>query len=476
VTAYSHKESIMNSIQARTALATALALATVPAGAANWLVLNSAEAPEGAPSMALFGFIQPTYRDIDDSDKAPNGQRPIFNTLSPDRSSSSGFNLSQARVGVRGALNNTDKDIHYFFLTEWGNNGITRLADPDSGSPGPQLTDASMTFRHLAGGASDDIWEPGVSLRIGQFQWPLVDEGLRAIPAYDYINFSEVSRQQVLERYVRQNPGGTDESLTGFDGAISSYRDIGAMAFDEFRITEHWEGTWAAGLGNGNGINRSDNDDNRDLYLRAQAAYVFDGVRRGNPRREDVKFFAWSQQGDRVFDAGGDGTIDDGDEFERNRHGLGFHYYRQPWRFSGEYVFGNGMVYNGTDPSFTDPGEDIGDVTPQMAPGKDNEFDGWYLDAAWFIKPNKLALQARYDVHNRLNSTDGVNFTRKDERVFETWSLGLQYWNHPIKSQWTLSYRIRDLEAPHNAAADEVGATMGNSIELQYFHLFNAGG
>jgi len=62
---------------------------------------------------------------------------------------------------VRGALNNTDKDIHYFFLTEWGNNGITRLADPDSGSPGPQLTDASMTFRHLAGGASDDIWEPG---------------------------------------------------------------------------------------------------------------------------------------------------------------------------------------------------------------------------------------------------------------------------------------------------------------------------
>jgi len=73
----------MNSIQARTALATALALATVPAGAANWLVLNSAEAPEGALSMALFGFIQPTYRDIDDSDKAPNGQRPIFNTLSP---------------------------------------------------------------------------------------------------------------------------------------------------------------------------------------------------------------------------------------------------------------------------------------------------------------------------------------------------------------------------------------------------------
>ncbi|SFD01939.1 Phosphate-selective porin O and P [Thiohalospira halophila DSM 15071] len=475
---------MMNRIHARAALAAGLPLAVAagPATAANWLVLNSAEAPEGAPNMSVFGFIQPTYRNIDDSDKAPNGRRPIFNTLSPDRSSSQGFNLARARLGVRGALNNTDEDIHYFLLTEWGNNGITRLADPDGGSHGPQLTDASLTFRHLAGGGSDDIWEPGVSLRIGQFQWPLVDEGLRAIPTYDYISFSEVSRQQVLERYVRANGDPTNETpnqLSGFDGAISSYRDIGAMAFDEFRITEHWEGTWAAGLGNGNGINRGDNDDNQDVYLRAQAAYVFDGVHRGNPRREDFKVYAWSQQGDRVFDANGDGTLDGGEEFERNRHGLGFHFYRQPWRLSGEYIFGNGMVYNGTNPPFTDPGEDIGDVLPKMAWGEDNEFDGWYLDAAWFVQPNKLALQARYDVLNRLNEFDGDGQFASGghpERVFETWTLGLQYWVHPIKSQWTLSYRIRDLEAPHNDGADKVGSTMGNEIALQYFHLFNAGG
>jgi len=314
-----------------------------------------------------------------------------------------------------------------------------------------------------------------VSLRIGQFQWPLVDEGLRAIPAYDYINFSEVSRQQVLERYVRQNPGGTDESLTGFDGAISSYRDIGAMAFDEFRITEHWEGTWAAGLGNGNGINRSDNDDNRDLYLRAQAAYVFDGVRRGNPRREDVKFFAWSQQG--IGSSMPVGTAP-------SMTGMSLSATATVWDSTTTASPGASPVSTSSETAWSTtapirPSRTPGRhrrCHPQMAPGKDNEFDGWYLDAAWFIKPNKLALQARYDVHNRLNSTDGVNFTRKDERVFETWSLGLQYWNHPIKSQWTLSYRIRDLEAPHNAAADEVGATMGNSIELQYFHLFNAGG
>lgn len=486
---------MMNRIHARAALATGLALAAAPAGAANWLVLNSAEAPEGAPNMSVFGFIQPTYRNIDDSDKpdltgtglegeAPDGNRPIFNTLSPDRSTSQGFTVARARLGVRGALNNTDEDIHYFFLTEWGNSGINRLADAGSDSAAPQLNDASVTFRHLAGGGSDDIWEPGVSLRIGQFQWPLVDEGLRAIPAYDYIHFSEVSRQQVLERYVRANEGPNEEDpgLSGFDGAISSYRDIGAMAFDEFRITEHWEGTWVAGLGNGNGINRSDNDDNLDLYLRAQTAYVFDGVQRGTPRREDLKLFAWSQQGDRVFDADGSGTLDSGEEFERNRHGLGFHFYRQPWRLSGEYVFGNGMVYNGTTPPTSDPSsefQDLGDVTPQMAWDGENEFDGWYLDAAWFVQPNKLALQARYDVLNRLNDFDGDGQFAGEghpERVFETWTLGLQYWVHPIKSQWTLSYRIRDLEAPHNPVADEIGSTMGNEIAIQYFHLFNAGG
>jgi hypothetical protein len=318
-----------------------------------------------------------------------------------------------------------------------------------------------------------------VSLRLGQFQWPLVDEGLRGIMAYDYINFSEVTRQQVLERYVRQNPpeeGETNErDLTGFDGAISSFRDIGAMAFDEIKLSDKWEATWAAGLGNGNGINRTDNDDNMDLYLRAQTAYVFDGVRRGGPRREDLKFFAWAQMGERPFDKNGNGVFDSGESFDRNRYGAGFHFYRQPYRLSGEYVRGNGMVYNGTAPPTTDPGsdfQDIGDVTPQMAPESGNEFYGWYLEGAYFPIRNKLAVQARYDFLDRLSDTGG-DFTAADEREFETITLGLQYWNHPAKSQWQLNYRIRNLDAPHNEVADEIGSTMGNEIGLQYFILFN---
>ena len=473
--------------------------APAPAQAANWLVLTSAEGEEDPPGLAMFGFMQPTYRQIDDSDKpdlagtpladkAPDGNRPIFNTLSPDRSTSQGFNLFRARIGARGALHAANDDINYFFLAEFGDNGITRLADPGNDSVSPQLTDASITLRHFAGGGSDDMWEPGVSLRLGQFQWPLVDEGLRGIMAYDYINFSEVTRQQVLERYVRHgtppdpDPStevneavGTDADLRAFDGAISSFRDIGAMAFDEIRLSDKWEATWAAGLGNGNGINRTDNDDNMDLYLRAQTAYVFDGVKRGGPRREDLKLFAWAQMGDRQFDQDGDGIYTGGETYERNRYGVGFHFYRQPYRLSGEFVWGNGMVYNGTTPPVTDPStenQNIGDVTPLMAADEDNEFYGYYVEGAYFPVPNKFAVQARYDVLDRLSAT-GSEYDSSNERVFETVTLGLQYWNHPVKSQWQLNYRIRNLDAPHNPGAETAGDAMGNEIGLQYFVLFN---
>ncbi|MFP4560469.1 MAG: hypothetical protein ACLFRB_10945 [Thiohalorhabdus sp.] len=462
---------------------------SAPAGAANWLVLSSSEPAEDAAGLRLFGFMQPTYRYIDDGDKpdlagtpldgsAPDGNRPIFNTLSPDRSSNQGFNLFRARLGARGALKAVDDDIHYFFLTEWGDNGITRLADPGSGSAGPQLTDASITLRHFAGGGSDDIWEPGVSLRLGQFQWPVADEGLRGIMTYDYINFSEVTRQQVNERFVRANVGdpGEPNKLSGFDGAISSYRDIGAMAFDEMKLTDKWEATWAAGVGNGNGINRSDYDDNVDVYLRAQTAYVFDGVKRGGPRREDLKLFAWAQMGERQFDADGNDAFDADETYDRNRYGAGFHFYRQPYRLSGEYIWGNGMVYNGTTPPVSDSGteyQDIGDVAPEIAPESGNAFHGGYVEGAYFPIPNKLAVQARYDYLDRLSSTGG-GYTSADEREFETITLGLQYWNHPVKSQWQLNYRIRDLSAPHNPTADKVGAAMGNEIGLQYFLLFNS--
>ncbi|MFB6260190.1 MAG: porin, partial [Thiohalorhabdaceae bacterium] len=98
----------------------------------------------------------------------------------------------------------------------------------------------------------------------------------------------------------------------------------------------------------------------------------------------------------------------------------------------------------------------------------------WYLEGGYFPIPNKLGVQARYDVLNRLTETPGSS-NPGGERKFETVTLGLQYWDHPAKGQWSLNYRIRDLEAPNlagNHPANKVGDAMGNEIGLQYFMLF----
>ncbi|HKL78775.1 MAG TPA: hypothetical protein VJ985_10510, partial [Gammaproteobacteria bacterium] len=303
-------------------LATGLLGGAGTATASNWILLQGTEPFGKAHTLQMWGFMQPTFRQLEDkkinAEGTPfDGLRPIFNTLPPDRASRQSFSLIRARLGARGVMHPVNDKINYFFLAEFGDNGITRLGDPGTGSVKPQLTDASVTFRHFAGGGSNDPWKPGVSLRFGQFKMPLADEGSRGIMSFDYINFSEVTRQQVLERFIRQNPSNTgpDNSMIGIDGSISAYRDLGIQLFDEIKLSEKWEATWAAAIGNGNGINRLDNDDNLELYLRAQAAYVFDGVRRGGPRREDIKLFAWAQQGKRQFDADNSGTFDSDEEY-----------------------------------------------------------------------------------------------------------------------------------------------------------------
>ncbi len=470
------------------------------AEASNWVLLQGTEPFGKAHTLQMWGFMQPTFRKIEDKEisgtgKPFDGSRHLFSTLGPDRSTAQSFSLHRARLGARGVMHPVNDKVNYFFLAELGDNGITHLADKDDGGMPATLTDASVTFRHLAGGASEDPWRPGASLRFGQFKMPLADEGSRGIMSFDYINFSEVTRQQVLERFIRQNPTNDltrDNSMIGIDGSLSAFRDIGVQLFDEIRLAEKWEATWALGMGNGNGINRHDIDENFDYYLRAQTAYVFDGVRRGGPRREDIKLFGWAQQGKRQFDQDNSGTFTASEEFDRNRYGVGFHFYNQPFRLSGEYIWGNGMVFNGPTgkgavpnsacghaanepacfggPGISDPSSTAGGV-PTIAPGKDNGFDGWYVEGGYFPIPNKLGVQARYDVHNRMSETSD-NFSKADERKFETITLGLQYWNHPVKGQWSVNYRFRNLSAPNNDTADKIGESRGNEIGIQYFLLF----
>ena len=200
------------------------------ASAQNWFKVQGTESKD-APPVNLWGFIQPTYY-YDQSD------------VSEDASfQKNEFNLRRARLGVRGAVPKTDRNVNYFLLTEWGHNGVTQ--DPN-GLEGnfAALTDASVTLNYI----------PALRLRFGQFKLPLGFDGLQAIQAHSYIEFSDVYAEMMMQRF-------------GLNRSVGAYRDIGAQVFGwrNFGDKKSFELAYAFIIANGNGINAQDNDANKDI-------------------------------------------------------------------------------------------------------------------------------------------------------------------------------------------------------------------
>ena len=112
-------------------LASAVAIALIPAiptaQAANWLMLQGTEAPNAAPVAQVWGFIQAQY-EADTSTPCPAGTAQCTSgyvppkLIGPNLTSQSSFNISRARVGVRGQNFPLDSKVNYFFLAEFGNN------------------------------------------------------------------------------------------------------------------------------------------------------------------------------------------------------------------------------------------------------------------------------------------------------------------------------------------------------------------
>ena len=155
---------------------------------ANWLALQGTE-PEGAEQLAkVWGFVQVQYQD-DSSD--PNGAGGFIppKLIGPNLQTQSAFNVNRARIGVRGVAMPIDQKINYFMLLEMGNNGIT---EPEGSFS--KATDASITFNHI----------DGARFRAGLFKYPAAEEGLQAIHVFDYVNFTWVTQQMLLERFPNQ--------------------------------------------------------------------------------------------------------------------------------------------------------------------------------------------------------------------------------------------------------------------------------
>ncbi len=442
----------------KTLLATACVAATAGTAqvqAANWLMLQGTEPAGTAARAKVWGFIQPQWQKDYSDPNAGDAYIPP-KLIGPDLNSQNSFNVLRARIGARGAALPLDPNVNYFLLLEMGNNAITA-----PGNAFAKVTDASVTLNHIK----------GARIRAGLFKYPGAEEGLQAIHVFDYVNFTEVSNQLMLERFPERSfPAGGNvapqtlppqTSLNAFTTSVGAFRDTGVQVFDAFDVGNNWELSYAAMIGNGNGLNLSDNDNNKDVYLYFSAEKKFGGK---GPFAQGMKFFGWTQRGKRSFDGNNDGTVE---EYDRNRSGVGFKYMKKPFRFTAEYMRGEGMIFQGPDkPTFALVPPAVGNPN-HPGNGLNAKAKGWYVEGGWYIPHTQFELDARYDQYNR-------NTNSQFELEFRTWTLGAQY-HFNKKTRIAVNYAIRNDEAvnfPTGAGPNQNLDGVGNRLAVQLTTIF----
>lgn len=412
-------------------------LLTQTAYSANWLMLQGTEtARQGeAPRAHLWGFIQAQYQ-YDNSDPNPAGGYVPPKLIGPNLDDQDGFNVNRARIGVRGTGFPLDSKVNYFILAEFGNNGITY------GDDGKHLTDASVTLNHI----------PGARVRMGQFKYPGAEEGLQAIHVFDYINFTSVTNQLLLERFP--NPDGSDTNkgatptpnaeMNRYSQSVGAFRDVGIQVFDTFKAS-NWEHSYAIMVGNGNGINRGDNDSNKDVYVYWSSEMVFGGK---GGRREGWKTFAWYQDGKRT------NAYDPTQEQDRTRYGVGTKYLKKPFRVTAEYIEGEGMIFQGQH-------------RPQHI-FNNEEANGGYIEGGWYIGNTNLELDLRYDTYTR--GENHPNSAANDESTADTVTVGAQY-HFNKKTRVNMEYASRDYKSD-TAIVNTQQEGVDGRFAIQVTHIF----
>ena len=416
------------------ALGVALLSCATTAQAANWLMLQGTE-PAGAAARAkVWGFIQAQYQK-DTSDANLTGGYIPPKLIGPNLDTQSSFNVNRARIGVRGTGMPIDSKVNYFILAELGNNGITA-----PGGYNAALTDASITLNHI----------PGARIRAGMFKYPGAEEGLQAIHVFDYINFTSVTNQMLLERFPQSSDTNStpqptpDANMAQYSRSVGAFRDVGIQVFDTFK-SGSWENSYAIMYGNGNGLNYGDNDDNKDIYLYLSSEKVFGGK---GGRREGLKMFAWYQDGKRT------NAFDKTQEQDRTRSGLGVKYLDKPFRVTAEYMKGEGMIFQG-----------------QHRPGhiyNDEEADGGYIEGGWYIGNTNFEIDLRYDTYTR--GENHPTSATDDESTANTITYGAQY-HFNKKTRVNVEYADRDYESD-TATVEAQQEGVGERFAIQLTHIF----
>ncbi len=434
-----------------------------PAHAANWLMLQGTENPK-APAYKLWGFIQPSwtqnYGDAmqglvnppNGANSANNGKYVANNLVAPELEKRSQMHLRRARAGVRGRI--TD-DINYFFLAEFANNNITFDPFGDRARV-VGLTDVSVTFNQIK----------GARVRAGLFKNPGSEELLQAIHTFDYIDFTDFTARDNLERFATGGvePAGSPKAGPAANGNLgtpttvaygfSAGRDWGLQVFDSFKRSK-WDLSYAVKLGRGEGIASNDHNFNPEWYFYGSAEYALPGGK--GPMKNGVKLYAWHQQGKREFRTDPTAT-----EYQRIRQGIGFKALGNLFgsaykhRISGEFMLANGMV-------FVAPAGNVKGGRLQYAADKGNKARGWYLDYGLYLNP-KWELDIRYDRNDLLYETS-AKVNPGSERKIEGTTLGASYHFNP-KTRLTVNYTFRQAEAPtpYSAGGNFPGTAVADRI------------
>ena len=389
----------------------------------------------------LWGFIQVGYRNDYGHILQKNGiNKTPFAMLPPSLDSQSGFEVNRARLAVRGMIDK-DNTLDYFFMTEFGEDGITK---PAGHSTHNYLTDASLTYRGL----------PYVNIRLGQFKYPGSEEGLRAVFASSYRSFSTAGSQLLLERFLpndaREIKPGVFQAVT--EESVGAFRDRGIELFHTEEIQPNITVTLAGMVGSGTGLSSSNAAGSLTYYAYLASEYLF-GKGKGY-YTESFKGFAWYQNGKRQLN---------NQDYTRERYGLGVNYFHDGLRIGVEYIKAKGMIYNGAKDMDSNPYGVNWEY--QIAADKNNEADGGYVNVAYFFIPKKLEAMVRYDYLDRLtNSTLG-------ERDFKTTTLGLSY-HFKGPTRIDVNYAFRSADAPNNPKAQKVLDNMGNLLSIQATYKF----
>lgn len=405
------------------------------AQAANWLMLQGTEPAAAAGRAKVWGFIQTQYQK-DDSEKSATGGYVPPKLIGPNLNSQEQFNVNRARIGVRGIGMPLDSNVNYFFLAEGGNNAITAASDG-----GMQLTDASITLNHIK----------GARIRTGLFKTPGPEEALQAIHVFDYINFTQVSNQMMLERFPQTGdafvPPTTptpNANMNGYSRSVGAFRDVGIQVFDSFKSGK-WDHSYAVMIGNGNGLNYGDNDDNKDTYVYWASELQLGGK---GPRAEGLKMFAWNQSGKRINYA------DNTQEQDRTRSGIGVKYLKKPFRATVEYMQGEGMIF-------------MGQHRPHQN-FNDKEADGYYVDFGYYIPNSKWEIDLRVDSYTR--GENHQTSVAGDESTFDTTTIGAQYHINK-KTRVNMEYSDRTFESDTTAVDNQL-LGVKSRIAVQLTHIF----